>query len=241
MSLCVALGAPAIAVGLWLALVEATEARSAVTSLAFVPNRASKAKPRDRAFFRTSADLWAHRHGGDIVEVDIGLVPVDRCRQVVAAVEQRAPDVVAFFCHGLRDRLPQLGITLGTVGTLGAAIAAGATAPRVVLFACSTGDDLIPGPDGPPGGDGGFADSLRDAMVKAGALGVRVDAHDRAGVATTNPFVRRFEGPEDKEHVGGSWLVEPRSALWLRWRSWVAARGWLEFPLLTREEIAERI
>lgn len=222
-----------------------------MTSLAFYPSQNSRGK-HDGDYFRMLAQRWADRHGGRAVSVDLARSKAERFRQIVAAVEQDAPDVVAFFCHGLRSCLPQMGVTciplpgmsmpVRNVDVLAGAIAANATHPVVVLFACSAGDDLEPGPDGPPGGDGGFADQFRDAMVKHGATGARVDAHDRAGDSVHNRFVRRFEGPESKVSPGGYWLVEPGSgAQWLRWDAFLHGGGWLEFPLMTVAEIRRRL
>ncbi|MBK7153843.1 MAG: hypothetical protein IPH72_19025 [Sandaracinaceae bacterium] len=62
------------------------------------------------------------------------------------------------------------------------------------------------------GGDGGFADQLRDALAAHGLTG-HVDAHAKPGHTTKNPHLRRFHmdgGPG----VGGEWLVEPGTALW---------------------------
>lgn len=225
-------------------------------SLAFYPSANSKGK-HDGDYFRGLADLWVKKHGNRAVSVDIGTIArptpkADRFRQIVAAIEEDQPEVVAFFCHGLRDCLPQMGICsqprpkLGmparNVDIIAGAQARASSAPRLVLFACTAGDDLIPGLDGPPGGDGGLADQWRDSMVKHDAPGAQCDAHDRAGDSVHNKWVRRFSGPEDKDHIGGAFLVDHADHVrWLRWEAFLHARGWLDFPFLTAAELAARL
>ena len=95
-----------------------------------------------------------------------------------------------------------------------------------------------------PATDGGFADVLRDEMVRAGLSSGWVDGHKTAGHTSFNPFLVRFlcEDVDDPEHgaEGGSWLVQPRSQLW---RKWIAAlkskKNGLRyrFPFLTEMEI----
>lgn len=220
-----------------------------MSSLAIVPgNSPYKADTRE---FVDQSMLWRERHDGtELVSIDLEAPVPARFRQVLAAIELHAPDLLAFFCHGLSTRLPQLGASIANVAQLAGAIARATTAPRVVLFTCLAGEDLISGADGPPGGDGGFADSLRDALVKHGATGAQVDAHgsssqlsgrkkDVGGHTTHNPFVRRFAGPEDKAAVGGYWLVEPSHPGWYAWRKWINALGWREFPIMTRDQIRQ--
>ena len=214
--------------------------------LAFYPSRNSRGK-HDGDYFAALAEHWVRINGGGAVCVDLGQTREQRARQVVAAVERDAPEVVAFFCHGLRSCLPQMGIASVSVPSLdlvrnvdvfAGALAAGSTHPRVALFACSCGDDLIPGVGGAPGGDGGFADQLRDSLVKHGACGAQVDAHDRAGDSVHNPYVRRFSGPEDKAHVGGFWLVDRADPVrWARWEAYLHRGGWAKFPLLSQAEL----
>jgi hypothetical protein len=127
---------------------------------------------------------------------------------------------VAFFCHGT-----QFGIQLGAGVDSVRELARGLNRvcqkePTVALYACSTGgdnDDVDDERSKGPGGDGGFADALRDCMV---ALGMRptVYAHTTKGHCTRNPHVRRF-GPDDD--FGGQWIVEPGSELWSDWCKWL--------------------
>lgn len=123
---------------------------------------------------------------------------------------------VAAFCHGWSTGL-QLGFDTKTAQVLAATIAKlRAPTPdnsvHVTLYSCSCGN-------GGENGDGGFADELRDALCRFGATGCVVDAHTTIGHSTMNPFVRRFEGRGSHiGGVGGSWIVEPYSKLWTKWR-----------------------
>lgn len=197
-------------------------------------------QPRARAFCRM--------HGGHFVLFDDSKPMRARGREIVDYLEQYAgrPLVsVAFFCHGW-SRGIEAGFDLRegrglSVDVLAGAIAAKSGAGVIVpLFCCSTADS----PHEAPGGDGGFADELRDALCRAGATNCRIDAHDRDGHTTRNPFVRRFEGEHSPVGgAGGRYLVRPRGPLW---SAWVAAlRGRDDFdvvyPFLDTKTIARRL
>lgn len=236
-------------------------------SLAFAPSSNTPGKA-DGTWFQAKAKLWQKRHGGKVVHVDMSRPKPTRFHQILRAIREERPDAVAFFCHALRRGLPQFGARGSlldpedgdNVATLAGEIGAASASPLVCLFACSAGDDLVPGPAGAPGGDGGFADALRDAVVKWGSVGVRVFAHDRKGDTTANPHVRVFDGPEQKDRVGGRWVVVPPgltkaeaarelaawgdshdAVQWKRWVRWVRDGGWVEFPLLSVEDSRSRL
>lgn len=219
--------------------------------LILTPDRGSKHRPSDFAgAFRPEADNFKLVNGGKIERIDQSLPAELRYRQAVAFVEEHQPETLAYFGHGLSRSLPSMGASITNVGHLAAALARASTAPRVILYACLAAEDLTSGSAGLPGGDGGFADSLRDACVAAGAPGVQVDAHgsssqlkgrlhDLGGHTTQNPFVRRFPGPV--AGIGGDWLVADTDILW---RAWVKAlRGPMrfQFPFLTRDQIRARL
>ena len=131
------------------------------------------------------------------------------------------PDVLAIFGHGWETGI-QCGFGLAQVGDLAGALAGAARAPRVILYGCLTAEGTG------PGGDGGFADALRDALCAAGAAWAQVDAHVTAGHCCRIPYVRRFEGAGvPTGGLGGAYLVTPGAALW---KPWVAAlKGDLRF------------
>jgi hypothetical protein len=151
------------------------------------------------------------------VRIDLGGSGAARRAQLITAIAEceRPLELVAFFCHGLMRKLPQLGWDTGNVAELATALAARMPiGARVVLYACSTAAGSG------TGGDNGFADRLRDALCAAGAIDCQVDAHFGAGHATMNPRVRRFEGRGSHTGgVGGAWIVPPGSP---KWRAWIA-------------------
>lgn len=123
--------------------------------------------------------------------------------EIERAIVEVQPEELGVFCHGFPRRI-ELGHTVATVGALARVLRA-VGCYRVGLYACSTAIGTG------PGGDGGFADELRDALDHADA---RVVAHVVAGHATMSPHVRFFDG-----HAGAGGIdVVPRgSPLWRRW------------------------
>lgn len=180
--------------------------------------------------FRPEALEFARIHGGVASSID-NRQSADRMRaDVLATLEAAGPvAAVAFFCHGWASGI-QLGFRLPQVMELAEAIAdvCPSGAPIVPLYCCSTASGLR---RSAPGGDGGFADRLRDALCVVGATGCRVIAHSTAGHTTRNPWVRDFSGPEAA--VGGSWLVEPWGPEWRRWVRTLRGPGdeRLRFPM----------
>jgi hypothetical protein len=125
-------------------------------------------------------------------------------------------ETLALFCHGSKGGV-QLGYDVLSCKSLASLLVA-AGCHTVVLYCCDTArdldpdreDDLEPG----PGGDGGFADCLRDWTARLGRP-CRVFGHAVVGHTTKAPWVRVFEPGEGQ---GGEWLVEPRSPGWREWR-----------------------
>lgn len=155
-------------------------------------------------------------------------------------------DTLAVFCHGYKDGL-QAGFTakLG-LDALATAIASKATIDaHVLLYACDTGrdedaselDERLPG----PGGDGGFADRLRDACEALGRY-VTVMGHSTKGHATRNPNARRFA--PGTEGQGGEWYIEPGSRLWSRWAAALreprSTLRW-RYPMMSTREIEQEL
>lgn len=130
---------------------------------------------------------------------------------IASAIRELRPSVVGFFCHGLTREI-ELGFDRKTVGELAAALA-DVGCDRVALYCCSTGS----GPG--VGGEGGFADALRDAMCREGLVWCRVVASITAGHTTANPNKRFFEGRGSPVGgLGGVDIVRKGSALWKPWR-----------------------
>lgn len=210
--------------------------------LAFAPQYNSEGKkdatgafiPEAKAFVKCWAD-------GQLVLVDNRKPFARMAEDVLTAIEQNSDfDTVAFFCHGTSKKL-QLGFSLNNVHVLAKALddcSVPYDDPRIVLYACSAGSS------DQPGGDGGFADILRDELCLSGRTHNSVDAHTTVGHATKNPYVRRFEGGgTQKGGMGGYYLVTPNSNSWKRWVSLLKATPKnetplrFEFPFLEREAL----
>lgn len=238
-------------------------------NLIVLPDRGSKAKPADyRGAFDPGARAFLAAHGGVRVEINQGMGATARFRRLVRAIEEHEPSCIAFFCHGLATALPQMGANLANLVELAKPIREATTAPLIVIYGCSTGSERCVTCEHPihpaeceasrgssrcdcarrdhgeaPGGDGGFADRLRDTLVKMGANGTTVLAHATPGRAVENPYLRRFHGPERKpDNVGGKWLVTPPEhggdrRRWNAWRALLEGPFKFRFPFMTQDEI----
>lgn len=163
-----------------------------------------------------------------------------RRREVEGYIDNGAGlwDHIAFFGHGLKTSI-QSGHTVDHVETL-AALLSFHCAPhvRITLYACDAardGDrDKRDDVNDSVGGDGGFADVLRDALYARGMTG-HVDAHAKPGHATKNPHIRRFD--IDEHTAGDGWLVAPGSPKWRAWIRSLKGDMRFRFPWLTPAEI----
>lgn len=136
---------------------------------------------------------------------------------------------VACFCHGWHNGI-QAGIRTADipqfVRLICAATKNGVDAKDVLyvpLYCCSTAASTdTPEAASETGGDGGFADTLRDVFCAQSKPWVRVYAHTTAGHTTRNPQARVFEGKGSPiGMVGGEALVRqppPKNPLWPIWR-----------------------
>ncbi len=201
-------------------------------AILFAPDRNTPGKHDAGGAFIPDSQAFAKHHGitTPIVRVDISADDSARRAQIHTALASGSGllETVAFFCHGYRTGI-QLGYTIHNVADLARAIAASSLKNvRVILYACSTG-----GGNG-PGGDGAFADQLRDALCAQGATECQVDAHTTAAHATRNPYVRRFEGRGSPVGgTGGQWLVAPESKLWGVWRRGLNTDLRFRFPFMS--------
>jgi hypothetical protein len=200
----------------------------------------------DAKEFRDEAHAFcrANRLRDEVILFDNRLDFLERRGALLARVHERPPsslDALAIFCHGWPSGI-QLGF--GTEHTRGLAQAVkGVAAPSltVALYCCSTGadndprtNDLTPG----PGGDGGFADRLRDELCELG-VAATVFAHANAGHCTRNPRARVFL-PDERR--GGQWVVGPDSDLWPAWdRALDTTDLRLRFPFMSREQVSAEL
>ncbi len=198
-----------------------------MTTLILTPDGNTQNHKDFTGAFWPGAQTFQHAHGGTIVKV-----PLRAVREVYRAIDVHQPDVIAFFCHGLRRGLPQMGISLGQVEELSKRIAEWSTSPTLILYACSAAEGSG------PAGDGGLCDALRDHLVAAGAAGCRVFGHSTAGHAFQNPHVRVFDAATN---VGGRWVVVPGSPHWKAWREALKGPLWAMFPFLGPDELAAHL
>lgn len=243
--------------------------------LAIVPLHNAPGKRDVTHAFKPEAEAWlafADKRDRVLVRFDnraeLGQRRAEIARELARLDGQRF-GAIAFFCHGLWRQL-QTGHTVATAGRLAALLAPllepqGGRPVSIPLYACDAaeGVPLEPkkgklSPRG-PGGDGGFADELRDAFLReqwsehgARLVGGWIDAHVTTGHATSNPNVRRFDLatlPHEIElgMVGGESLVSPSAtpALWRTWRTRLADRKAddlrLRFSTMTRSEIVAEL
>jgi hypothetical protein len=167
-----------------------------------------------------------------VCRIDVSYSYARRHKQLMEAVEicEDAVDGgIAFFCHGWSSGI-QCGIRTPAelkafAKLIGQCQAQRGTDYRVALFCCSTADS-------PVGGDGSFADRLRDALCTEGLIYNEVFAHVTKGHTTRNPYARVFCG--EGSSVGSAdaqWVVRPPSKgvgspLWKAWRAALAGTHW---------------
>lgn len=150
---------------------------------------------------------------------------------------------VAFFCHGLRDRI-QFGIRKADIPQFVQKMNQFAEPGlSVTFYCCDTGrdDDADRGDDlAEFGGDNGFADKVRDELCLQGNTRCIVDSHTSAAHTTMNPDVRRFEGMGSPFGGVGGYYIVPRGAkTWSKWRNALKTDFRFQFPYMTTAQIHE--
>lgn len=196
--------------------------------------------------FKPEAERFQKIHGGQIVQVDVSAPMSKRFAQVMSAlslIPDGSLETFAVFSHGA-PRSVQVGVDLTTVRAFAQGLSAKARKDAdlfVPLYCCSTASFFrsVFGRTA-TGGDGGFADALRDELCAAGAVRVHVFGHETVGHATHNPYVREFHGPVAS--AGGDWVVAPGSPNWKAWiRKLSTTDLRFRFPFLSREAIANEL
>ena len=217
-------------------------------TLAFAPIHNTKGR-KDADEFKRQAGYFLKHHdlpAGNLILIDNKKNASGMRAQVYDGLRRDNPYSqglvgVCFFCHGFKSGI-QFGFRNAQADDLADAIASFAgQAPRVPLYACDTGrdsdrdrtDDLSA-----IGGDGGFADRLRDALCEPTINAIRcvVDAHTTAGHTTRNPHVRRFEGSVGGGK-GGFYIVSRNSKLWSTWRKQLKTTFRFDFPFMSVDAI----
>jgi hypothetical protein len=207
---------------------------------------------KDAKEFQGRARALVKMHGGRVVLFDDRLPMKQRADVVLDRITEHQGSklvCVAFFCHGWArgieagfDIRPRMGVSPQLLAEVLAAKSG--TGLIVPLFCCSTASSKA-APEPPAGGDGGFADELRDALCVAGVTNCRVDASAKDGHTSRNPFKRRFAGTGHTVGAkGGQWIIAPSDPRFPRWRRWLAAEGKdndLLFPFLDTPTIRTRV
>lgn len=175
-----------------------------------------------------------------VVQIDVSQSRKGRLEQTLEVLgRQEGLSLLALFCHGWKGGV-QLGPYIEDAETVANTLR-GHAAPdlRVVLYACSAGEGIDPDGEGPmPGGEGGFADALRDALLWV-CPQVQIDAHTVIGHTTRNPFVRRFSA---KTAQGGEWIISPDSPYFGDWRRALHETDLRHrYPLMTIDEIRHEV
>lgn len=199
--------------------------------------------------FMRQAAAWKKYHEKQrrvvkVIKLAIADRPLDaRYASVAAALKANANPVdcleqVAFFCHGWSSGIQV--VPGNKIKKFAKAIEEYVgNEILLTLYCCTTGSDTDPKTSemkdtGKPGGDGGFADLLRDALCAEGITNCQVDAHTTAGHTTKNPYVRRFEGHDlSTGGVGGQWIVSPNSKQWRKWKVTLDTGLRFEFPFMS--------
>lgn len=130
---------------------------------------------------------------------------------------------VVMFCHGYSSGM-QFGLSKKNIHGFVSHLKFSCTKNlKMTLYACSTASTSKKTRKiSMPGTDNGYADKLRDEMLKQGFHGGWIDAHLTPGDTVYNPFVLRFytepRFENDWDMPGGEWLVSPKSQLWHKWK-----------------------
>lgn len=217
----------------------------------FAPDQDTPGRKDMSGAFFPEARALAQFYGAkpeDVIKRFPANAPIDQRRATCTlALRAATPplDLIAFICHGWKAGI-QAGFLKQHCLLLARIIATQcASSAHVVLYACDAArdsdvdaaDDRASG----PGGDGGFADTLRDACEVLNRQ-ITVTAHATLGHCTQNPYVRCFApGTGGK---GGDWYIDPRSVAWplwsaalrdprntLRYRFWSMTRAEIEAEL----------
>lgn len=194
--------------------------------LVFTGDRNSEGKPADyTGAFLPEALAFMKLHNvpsANHLRVDLSKAENTRRQRVYDFIKKRHKEVgnidgIAFFCHGLTRKI-QLGIRLIDLANF-ASLVKEVIEPSskkfvIALYCCSTGD-------GPGiGGDGGFADQLRDSLCQSGITQCSVLAHSVSGHTTKNTAKIKFDGLDSPVGgTGGITIVSSTSTLWKKWKT----------------------
>lgn len=230
-----------------------------MNALVFYSSRDSKGKVDASGAFIPEAKAFAKRHGipdEDVIGIDCTKRNPASVRRSLVIKELSRSDktdleVLAFFGHGWPDGI-QFGFRRQHIPLLVESLPYPVrTDLKVGLFACLTAENDKRDSDRKnigPGTDNGFADRLRDGLVRHGVTDGWVDAHKTAGHTNWNPYVVRMRCSDvvnpERGGIGGIWLVPPSSPRWKRWCKALRDKDTglrYDFLVMDRDEIIEKI
>jgi hypothetical protein len=211
-----------------------------VGAIAFTGDRNAPGKKDYTGAFRPEAERFARYYGGRVVSIPLDISQAaQRTRMIAALRDMRSVcqgPVVGFFCHGFSKRI-ELGFDRTSIPSLVKELEKSGI-HDVALYTCSTGM-------GANGGDGNFADLLRDEMCRQGLTECRVVAHSTAGHTTMNPHKRFFHVlGSSVGGIGGVEVSRSGSRTWRRWRERLRAPNdtlRFQLPRMDLAEIVEEI
>lgn len=211
--------------------------------ISFAPMFDSPLRKDATKAFLPEAERFSERHGGRLFKIDNSLPDWQRADLVQFALSKAnihaTPwEAIAFFCHGTKRNI-QLGFNVKNIDALAQTIRETSRPDVVVaLYCCST---AMPWISGAPGGEGGFADVLRDAI---GGQCV-VWAHETKGHTTKNPRAIAFYGADaGVKHTGRAVFPKRSGAARAQWQRWIARLKTdyrFDFPFRTLDEIRSEV
>lgn len=217
--------------------------------LVFTGDRNSDDKPADyTGAFLPEALAFMKYHNipsANHLRVDLSKTESTRRQRVYDFIKKRNKEIgpidgIAFFCHGLTRKI-QLGIRISDLENF-AYLLKSIVSPEnkqftIALYCCSTGD----GPG--VGGDGGFADKLRDSLCQVGLTECSILAHSVSGHTTKNTMKRKFDGMGSPVGgVGGLSIVNPGTILWKKWKTAITTTPFrYKIPFMTIAEIHKEL
>jgi hypothetical protein len=229
-----------------------TAMRNRKVYLCFAPQHNTKGRHDATGAFQPEARRFIEHHGQDssmLVLVDNRMPDKSMREKVLSTIRQynRSLNGIFFFCHGFKGGI-QFGFRSKNVEELTAAMSTAFWFEDGVVccYSCDVARDADRDRYDETetiGGDGGFADLVRDGLCRAGCIYCHVDGHTTTGHTTKNPFVRRFEGAGSfiGGH-GGLYIVSPgKKQLFKKWRDLLKTDYRFDYPLVGTAVIYEEL
>ena len=202
-------------------------------TLVFAPMYNTGKKKDATGAFQPEAKRFCEYHGIDkenLILIDNKKPKYMQKAAVLDRIADEGPgsiDSLVFFCHGFRSGF-QFGFKLKDANDLAACVEDSTidyefddVGPSLIFYSCDMARDLDRDRDDDTqefGGDGGMADTIRDALCVHGMVNCRVVAHSTTGHTDKNPYAKFFDGQGSPiGGVGGQMPVSRKSPLWKSW------------------------